>query len=189
MNDDAPPPLLPRRPPPDTRSARWRRRAISATRIASLHPDPDRVEIGLTELLVNAVEHGNLGITYEEKASLLERGGFDAEIARRLALPSLAARKVEVTISRNAVALAIRIQDEGDGFDWLPYLDVDPERALTYNGNGIAIAREMSFDDLTLRGPRQRGRGHGAPRPSRRTWIPPPRINAPRGGRAASHLP
>src|SRR5258708_3286346 len=43
--------------------------------LAAAHPDPDRVVVGLTELLVNAVEHGNLGITYREKADLLERGG------------------------------------------------------------------------------------------------------------------
>jgi anti-sigma regulatory factor (Ser/Thr protein kinase) len=152
MNDDAPSPA-----PPPARSAGHEVRTLAeardlATRIASLHPDPDRVEIGLTELLVNAVEHGNLGITYEEKASLLERGAYDAEIARRLALPSLAARKVTITVTHDAFTLATRIEDEGDGFDWLPYLDVDPERALAYNGNGIAIAREMSFDELRYEG-------------------------------------
>jgi anti-sigma regulatory factor (Ser/Thr protein kinase) len=123
-----------------------------ATRLADAHPDPDRVVIGLTELLVNAVEHGNLGIAYQEKASLLDSGAFDAEIARRLALPPLAARRVKVTFFRDASTVTTRIEDEGEGFDWRPYLDVDPERALDSNGHGIAIARGMSFDEVTFHG-------------------------------------
>jgi CheY-like chemotaxis protein len=35
--------------------------------LASACPDPRRVAIGLTELLLNAVEHGNLAIGYREK--------------------------------------------------------------------------------------------------------------------------
>src|SRR5262249_39246858 len=38
--------------------------------LANACPDPEAAVVGLTELLVNAVEHGNLGITYEEKSSL-----------------------------------------------------------------------------------------------------------------------
>ena len=122
--------------------------------LAEAHPDPDRVVIGLTELLVNAVEHGNLGITYEEKADLLERGAFDAEIERRLALPELAARRVRVTLRRDPEGIVTRIEDEGEGFDWHPYLDREPDsdRALDNNGHGIAIARGMSFDDLSYDG-------------------------------------
>jgi anti-sigma regulatory factor (Ser/Thr protein kinase) len=123
-----------------------------AARLAAAHPDPDRVIIGLTELLVNAVEHGNLGITYQEKADLLDRGDLQAEIERRLALPELAARRVKVTLCCDAETVTTRIEDEGEGFDWRPYLDYDPERALDPNGHGIAIARGMSFDDVTFHG-------------------------------------
>lgn len=120
--------------------------------LASAHPDPERVVVGLTELLVNAVEHGNLGITYLEKAALLERGHLHAEIERRLALPELARRRVKVTVQRTADTLATAIEDEGDGFDWHPYDDYDPERALDSNGHGIAIARGVSFNEVTYHG-------------------------------------
>ena len=123
-----------------------------ANLLAAAHPDPERVVVGLTELLVNAVEHGNLGITYREKADLLERGDLQAEIERRLALPELASRRVNVTLERAADTLATRIEDEGDGFDWRPYNDYDPERALDPNGHGIAIARGVSFDEVTYHG-------------------------------------
>lgn len=123
-----------------------------ATLLAMAHPDPERVVIGLTELLVNAVEHGNLGITYEEKAALLERGGFEREIERRLALPALAGRRVKVTFRREADRLTTSIEDEGEGFDWRPYLDPDPERSLDVNGHGIAIARGVCFDEIAYLG-------------------------------------
>jgi anti-sigma regulatory factor (Ser/Thr protein kinase) len=34
-------------------------------------PDPSRVVLGLTELMLNAVEHGNLSISYDEKSRLI----------------------------------------------------------------------------------------------------------------------
>jgi phosphoserine phosphatase RsbU/P len=123
-----------------------------AALLASEHPDADRVVIGLTELLVNAVEHGNLGITYAEKADLLDRGELEREIARRLSLPELASRRVKVTLRREPGLLVTWIEDEGEGFDWRPYIDYDPERALDPNGHGIAIARGMSFDDVVYHG-------------------------------------
>jgi phosphoserine phosphatase RsbU/P len=157
MNEDPPCPLpaAPAEPahPSEHHQIRTLQEAKAlAAALAAEHPDPDRVVIGLTELLVNAVEHGNLGITYEEKAELLERGDLQAEIERRLALPALASRRVTVTLRHEPDQLVTTIEDEGDGFDWRPYLDVDPERSLNLNGNGIAIARGMSFDDLTYHG-------------------------------------
>ncbi len=41
-----------------------------AVQLASFCPDPIKSVLGLGELLVNAVEHGNLGITYSEKTLL-----------------------------------------------------------------------------------------------------------------------
>ena len=40
--------------------------------LAQAFPEPDRVAMGLTDLSVNAVEHGNLHITYDEKTRLLK---------------------------------------------------------------------------------------------------------------------
>lgn len=145
--------------PPDASAdeARYHIRTLQeakalATLLAAEHPDPDCVVVGLTELLVNAVEHGNLGITYLEKAELLDHGDFQLEIERRLALPELSGRRVAITFRREPGRLITWIEDEGEGFDWRPYLDYDPERALDANGHGIAIARGMCFDDVTYHG-------------------------------------
>ena len=45
-----------------------------AALLASMSPRPDRVVVGLSELLMNAVEHGNLGISYDDKSKLNETG-------------------------------------------------------------------------------------------------------------------
>lgn len=115
-------------------------------------PDPEATVIGLTELLVNAVEHGNLGITYEDKTELNAAGTWDAEVQRRLGLPENAAKRVVLTIERTADELRFTIRDEGPGFDWKKYLEVHPARAFDNHGRGIAIARAMSFDRVEYRG-------------------------------------
>lgn len=57
-----------------------------------------------------------------------------------------------VTLAREASGLALTIQDQGAGFDWLKYLDFDPKRAFDTHGRGIATSRMMSFDSLEYRG-------------------------------------
>ena len=72
--------------------------------------------IGLFELLINAIEHGNLGLSHEEKAALLAHGQLDEERERRLALPEYAARYVTTTFRRYPDRIEIEIEDQGDGF-------------------------------------------------------------------------
>lgn len=115
-------------------------------------PDPEAVVIGLTELLVNAVEHGNLGITYEEKTALNAAGRWEAEVERRLALPEHAEKRVELRMERTAEELRFTIRDQGRGFDWQKYLEVHPQRAFDNHGRGIAIARAFSFSRVEYRG-------------------------------------
>lgn len=120
--------------------------------LADLCPDPERAVLGLMELLYNAVEHGNLGLTYEEKARLLTDDGWIKEIARRQALPENQAKTVEVGFERSPGRLMFTVADRGEGFDWARFLDFDPERLFDPNGRGIAIALHESFDTLEYLG-------------------------------------
>ena len=120
--------------------------------LASLCPAPETAALGLTELMVNAVEHGNLGIGYAEKAALKRDDAWEAEIGRRLALPEYRERQARISVRRTAAEIAFVIRDEGAGFDWRRYLDFDPERAFDPNGRGIAMARAMAFSRLEYRG-------------------------------------
>lgn len=123
-----------------------------ASVLANACPDPKRVAIGLTELLLNAVEHGNLGISYEEKGRLREAECWDQEVDNRLADPRYAHREVLVTYRRENGAIRVSIRDQGAGFDFARYLDLDPARAFDRHGRGIAISRMLSFDSLEFHG-------------------------------------
>lgn len=127
-----------------------------ARRLASLLaracPNPDQTVLGLTELMVNAVEHGNLGITYREKSALNEKGNWRDEVDRRLALPENADRFATICMRRAADDISFTIVDRGNGFDWQSYLEMCPERAFDSHGRGIAMSRMLSFTSVEYSG-------------------------------------
>ena len=120
--------------------------------LAGMCPVPDVVAPGLSDLMVNAVEHGNLGVTYQEKSLLKWEGDWEAEIKRRLALPQFAGRFAMLRAERSATAVTFTITDQGEGFEWQKFLTFDPDRAFDPNGRGIAMARMMSFAALEYQG-------------------------------------
>jgi CheY-like chemotaxis protein len=116
--------------------------------LASLYPDPGSARLGITELMLNAVEHGNLGISYAEKTELIENGRWHAEMERRLQLPANRTKRATVTFEREPGAIALLIEDQGTGFDWKSFFGLDPARALDAHGRGIVMSRMVSFDEV-----------------------------------------
>ena len=116
--------------------------------LASCFPDPERVVSGLMELLVNAVEHGNLGISYEEKHQLLAQNIWRNEVDRRASLPENITKQVDVIYQNKEEGHLIQLTDAGNGFDWKRYWHINPSRATSSHGRGIARARLMAFDVL-----------------------------------------
>ncbi len=123
-----------------------------ASFIAQACPNPDIAVIGISELLVNGVEHGNLALSYAEKSKLKLDDGWHAEIERRSALAENKGKKVRLNFRRADNEIELRISDEGSGFEWQKFLEMDPERAFDPNGRGIALARMMSFSGIHYEG-------------------------------------
>jgi len=123
-----------------------------ATALSGFYPYPQHAFIGISELLINAVEHGNLGISYQEKSRLLLEGRWEDEIERRLALPEHAGKKVEVWLENTLRELRLTISDCGEGFDCAKYMEMSAERAFDPNGRGIAMSRKTSFDRIEYKG-------------------------------------
>ncbi|EKE17604.1 MAG: response regulator [uncultured bacterium] len=123
-----------------------------ATLLANAAPEPGRVVLGLSELMLNAVEHGNLAIGYERKSALLEAGSLETEIDRLLNLPELNGCCAEVLVSRGNGELKFLIRDQGCGFNWRAYQEMSPERAFDTHGRGIAMSRMISFERLEYQG-------------------------------------
>lgn len=120
--------------------------------LAAECPEPPLAAMGLSELLVNAVEHGNLGISYAEKTRLKQGNMWESEVERRLQLPEYRNRKATVSYSSNEQEVVFTITDEGAGFDASHYLDFDPARAFDPNGRGIAMASKLAFSHIEYRG-------------------------------------
>ncbi len=123
-----------------------------ATFLANYYPDSDSVIYGLSELLLNAVEHGNLGITYEEKTELNKASSWEEEVIRRQQLPEYKDKKVDVHFKREANQISLWIKDEGKGFEWQKYMNIDPARATDNHGRGIAMSNIISFDSIEYKG-------------------------------------
>ncbi len=123
-----------------------------ASFIARACPNAEMVVMGISELLINAVEHGNLGLSYAEKSSLKRDDCWRPEIDRRAALATNIEKEVKLQFQRDMHSITLRVIDQGNGFDWQSFLEIDPERAFDPNGRGIALARLLSFSTLIYEG-------------------------------------
>jgi len=102
-------------------------------------PPRDRlgVHLGLVEMIMNAVEHGNLGITYDEKTAAMEGppGAFEKLIAERQFQEPFKSRSVLIHFEMDRDSCEWTITDEGNGFDWKSVPDPnDPENLLSAHG-------------------------------------------------------
>ena len=123
-----------------------------ASFIARACPNAEMVVMGISELLINAIEHGNLGLSYAEKSSLMRDDCWRPEIDRRAALATNIEKEVKLQFQRDERSITLRVIDQGNGFDWQSFLEIEPERAFDPNGRGIALARLLSFSTLIYEG-------------------------------------
>ena len=123
-----------------------------ATLLANACPNSERVVLGLSELMLNAVEHGNLAISYQEKSQLIARNALGEEIERRLADPLTGSRRARVEFERRGETLHFNLREQGAGFDWRAFIEMRPERAFDTHGRGIAMAKLLSFASLEYLG-------------------------------------
>lgn len=103
--------------------------------------------------MVNAIEHGNLEISFEEKSKLCRLDGWQAEVERRLQLPAYRTRVATLQVTRSREKIVFVVRDQGPGFRWQTFLDFEPARAFAPNGRGIALARGVAFSELNYHEP------------------------------------
>ncbi len=123
---------------------------IAATMLAQrgyINPDTKmQLQLCLSELLVNGIEHGNCGITYEEKSAFLEKGlGVVDLIAEKCKDPKIAARRVRFEYDIQPHETRFVIRDEGDGFDVSGLTEkLKTEGEMSLHGRGIRMAAALA---------------------------------------------
>jgi len=110
------------------------------------------IELGLTELITNAIEHGNLNITFDEKTVASENNTFNELMESRIEDERYQGRRVTVTYEYNDEQCRWTIADEGDGFDVNQVPDpTKSENLESLHGRGIYFTR-LFFDSLEYLG-------------------------------------
>ncbi|MBO7054701.1 MAG: ATP-binding protein [Bacteroidales bacterium] len=106
------------------------------------------LRIGLEELIINAIEHGNLNISFEEKSTAILNGTFDSLLAQRQADERYKNKSITVTFHQEPEYDEWFIKDEGIGFNPcdIPCLIRESE-LKNLHGRGIFISR-FHFDEI-----------------------------------------
>lgn len=108
------------------------------------------LRIALREMIINAIEHGNLCITFDEKTRALNDDSYFDMLARRQKDPVLGTRTVEIFYSIDAEKVVFRITDEGCGFNYGEVMNDDSDSVnemMTPHGRGISMKRGY-FDEI-----------------------------------------
>jgi anti-sigma regulatory factor (Ser/Thr protein kinase) len=118
--------------------------------LSQLFPKPEQTMLGINELLLNAIEHGNLGISYAEKTQMQKENTWLAEIERRLTLPEYQDKWVDVSYEYLAdqQQIMLTIRDAGQGFDWRTQYNNLQNHNTSTHGRGMLMAKNFSFDEM-----------------------------------------
>lgn len=101
----------------------------------------DRLHVSLFEMVMNAIEHGNCGISYDEKTEFLKQHGDIIPLIREKCQDTeIGNRRVRITYTIEGEYSSFIIEDEGDGFDWRSRLS-DESVNLEAHGHGIRMTR------------------------------------------------
>jgi len=126
-------------------------KAVSSL-VACSCDEPDKVAMGLSELMINAVEHGNLNIGYDEKSELRKTDQWESEIEKRLALPEYKDVFASIDVANDDNSVTFTIIDQGDGFEWDEFMEFNTSRVMDNHGRGIAMANQLYFSSLEYGG-------------------------------------
>lgn len=112
----------------------------------------EKLHVTLLELLINAIEHGNCTISFDEKTEWLESNHDIMELIRQKNTdPVIRSKKVYFTYTINPDESHFVIKDEGTGFDWRARLETKPDEPGLH-GMGMTMAsayvQNLSYNEV-----------------------------------------
>lgn len=112
-----------------------------------------RMQLGLQEAIINAIEHGNLEIDFETKSRLKKmEGNYWDHVIDICNKDNLEKRKIKVQYYLFSNLVQYIITDEGKGFNWKQYVAKTPDGNLINNYHGVGLTMlqdifEVSFNE------------------------------------------
>jgi CheY-like chemotaxis protein len=104
-----------------------------------------KADLVFTELLMNAYEHGNLGIDKREKHLLLNEDRYFEVLLEK---EQECDKKIEVSVSKieykDSTYIITKISDEGNGFDTQSLSEIFRNSQI-FNGRGVFVSRKNSL--------------------------------------------
>jgi anti-sigma regulatory factor (Ser/Thr protein kinase) len=113
--------------------------------------DIKMIQIALREIIINAIEHGNLSISFEEKTQALIEDRYFELIRERQLEPQNISKKVTIEYSVSRDKVMYIVADEGAGFNFENYMDGtadNPNESFLTHGRGIMMTKN-AFDEIT----------------------------------------
>lgn len=106
------------------------------------------MRLGLYEIILNAIEHGNLGISFEEKSEAIQENDYLTLLDSRSSQADRKQKRVFIDSTIDHLMLSVEITDQGEGFDFHEFADPEGrEEILRAHGRGIFLA-SLYFDSI-----------------------------------------
>lgn len=108
------------------------------------------IRVALREIIINAIEHGNLEITFDEKSRAMMEDSYFGLINGRQQMDQYRNRRVSIEYIITPERAIFKISDQGKGFN---HKKVTAEQNssngdnMLYHGRGINLARSI-FDEV-----------------------------------------
>jgi ammonium transporter len=108
------------------------------------------IRIALREVIINAIEHGNLAISFEKKTQLMIEGTYFDYIAERQKEAKYKDKKVDIDYLLKKDKVTFRITDQGKGFNHAAAMNSsldDVNGEMLTHGRGLKMVLAV-FDEV-----------------------------------------
>ncbi|MBN1499133.1 MAG: ATP-binding protein [Spirochaetes bacterium] len=127
------------------------RLTVNLTKFMPVHKI-NTIKIGLREVIINAIEHGNLSISFEEKTKLTLSDQYVSHIINLQKKPEFRDKKVTIEYKLKTDSVEYCITDDGEGFNYreiLAELNDKNDNDMLAHGRGLIMTLNI-FDNVSF---------------------------------------
>lgn len=102
----------------------------------------------LYEVAINAIEHGNLGISYEAKKEWIEKNIYHEKLSELLKTEKAKNTFVEIKLNIENDCITLIVEDKGQGFNPNMEMEKIKKESLTRNSGRGMMMMKSYFDEI-----------------------------------------